>query len=147
MKDKIIELELLLLDKKIKYKSLTSNRFFDVCKISERAKSIVIETLQKRTFVQNLKNIDDFIEKIEIISDSEAIRFLPTEKEVFKSDIQAPEIANNVSDGLMAIFNDLSAKKDVSEQDIKKAKLAVDVAGKIIDIEKVKLGYFALNYR
>lgn len=75
------------------------------------------------------------------------MQFLLTEKEEVKNEIQAPEIADNVSDGLMSIFNDLTAKKEFSDTDIKQAKLAVDVAGKIIDIEKVKLGYLALNFR
>lgn len=147
MEEKIKELQQLLVGKKIKHRLLTGIKFYDVCKIEERAKSIVIETLQKKTFVQNLNNIHDFLEKIEILSEVESMGFLPEEKVNFKNDIVAPEITNSVSDGLMGIFNDLTAKKTFSEADIKKAKLAVDVAGKIIDIEKVKLGYLSLNLR
>jgi hypothetical protein len=147
MEEKINELQQLLLGKKIKYRLLTGIKFYDVCNVTERAKSIVIETSQRKTFVQNLTNIDAFLEKIEILSEFESMRFLPTKKQEEKTKIKAPEIANNVSDGLMAIFNSLSTKKVFSDDDVKKAKLAVDVAGKIIDIEKVKLGYLALNYR
>ena len=46
----------------------------------------------------------------------------------------------------MAMFNKISSGK-ATKNDFEQAKSMSDIAGKIIDVEKVKLGYLALSKR
>lgn len=157
MIEKINELRELLVGKRIKHKSRIGYKFYNVKSVVERSGRIVIETNELKTFTNTLDSIDDFIEAIEVISEIESLKFdeiknnfiepektkLPMKQLAFV----APETTKNVSDGLMSVFNDLTADNHITEEKLKQAKLACDVAGKIIDIEKIRLGYLALNYR
>lgn len=162
MVDKINELQDILVGKQIKHKTSVGPKFYNVKTVVERKSRIVIETKELKTFTETLESIDILMKDIEVVGVSEIVKdkiiitsdlvvaetdFKKTELPLKQLAFVAPEAAKNVSDGLMSIFKNLTSKKHLSEPDLKKAKLACDVAGKIIDIEKVKLGYLALNYR
>lgn len=101
---------------------------------------IKIQT-DSRTFLLLESEVEPFIESIEIVDESDTkIKTIV----VHKAEIIAPEACKTMSDGLMQMFNKITSGS-ASKQDIDNAKSASMIAGKIIDIEKVKLGYLMLN--
>lgn len=159
MKEKINELQELLLNKKIRQKTAVGPKYYNVVTITERKDRIVIETRELKTFTETLESIEILLKNIEIVGE---VDFKNNSKSSFdrgdvtvhkpfvpvsQFKVSAPDITKNVSDGLATIFNELSNKNTISAEELKRAKLMCDVASKIIDCEKVKLGYLALNYR
>lgn len=152
MKEKINELQELLLGKEISHKTKFGLKTYNVKTVVERASRIVIETVEGKTFTEAINTIEFLLKEIKVIGDSDIENGISNvgkikEYPAIKVMYVAPEEAKKVSDGLMSIFNDLTSKSNVSDADLKKYKAVSDIAGKIIDIEKVKLGYLALNYR
>ena len=152
MKEKIEKLQDLLLGKEISHKTKFSIKTYNVKTVVERASRIVIETIEGKTFTETLDTIEFLLNDIKVIGVSNdnndvVSNFKETAFVVKNAQFVAPESTNSVSEGLMSIFQKLTANESISDSDLKTAKLACDVAGKIIDIEKVKLGYLGLNYR
>lgn len=152
MKEQIEKLQDLLLGKEIAHKTKFSIKTYNVKTIVERASRIVIETIEGKTFTETLDTIHCLLSEIKVIGDSfdnsNVVSEVKETSFVSKNiEYVASESTKNVSDALVSIFNDLVSKSNVSDSELKKLKAVSDIAGKIIDVEKVKLGYLALNYR
>lgn len=104
-----------------------------------------IET-DSRTFVIHHTEVESFMKKVTFMGS-----FSTEEKKVNKpvakfTEFYVPEACSNLSTGLMAMFEKISSGT-ATKEDREKAKSMSDIAGKIIDVEKVKLGYLALSKR
>jgi len=95
----------------------------------------------QRTFILLPSEVESFIESVEFIEPGQTnVRTIV----VHKAEVIAPEACKTVSEGLMQMFQKISSG-EASASDFEQAKSASMIAGKIIDIEKVKLGYLSLN--
>ncbi len=119
-----------------------SHKGIDVSIVGDKFK---IET-DTRTFVVHNSELNNFIEKVIFSGDLVVIEKKEVKPLVKKNEVFIPEACNNLSDGLMAMFNKISSGT-ASKNDFEQAKSMSDIAGKIIDVEKVKLGYLALSKR
>jgi hypothetical protein len=105
-----------------------------------------IET-DSRTFVVNHSAIEDFMTKVTFVGNSSTeIQQSKAKKEVKTPAVYVPETCVDLSAGLMGMFQKISGG-NATKEDYEKAKSMSDIAGKIIDVEKVKLGYLALSKR
>jgi len=99
-----------------------------------------------RTFVIHNSELGVFLEKCQFKGNQgELVKQLPKKLPV-KAEVFIPESCVNLTDGLMSMFNKISSGT-ATKSDFEKAKSMSDIAGKIIDVEKVKLGYLALSKR
>lgn len=104
-----------------------------------------IET-DSRTFVIHSAEIESFYSKCTFTGAKDIVAKSSVQNLPKKADVFVPETCTNLSDGLMAMFNKISSGK-ATKNDFEQAKSMSDIAGKIIDVEKVKLGYLALSKR
>ncbi|MBF05001.1 MAG: hypothetical protein CMP76_17125 [Flavobacterium sp.] len=114
------------------------------CKgIHKRNEKILIIT-DSRSFLFYPDDIKSFLSKC-VISDTSVIKTVPKKINHMSNVIcELYENASKVSDGLMKMFEKISNNKP-TEEELKQAKVVSDVAGKLIDIEKIRLGYMHLN--
>lgn len=115
-----------------------------VCEsIESKGDKIVIST-NVRTFAIYPYDVEEFLNKCKVLDKSshEVIIHKPSKNELY----QVPEYCEDVSTSLKSMFDKI-ASGGASDKDINNSKAAVSLAGKIIDIEKVKLGYLMLNNR
>lgn len=103
-----------------------------------------IET-DTRTFVVHHCDVKTFMEKVTFTGKTESVELL-NKKSVKTTEVYVPESCVNLSDGLMAMFNKIQSG-NATKSDFEQAKSMSDIAGKIIDVEKVKLGYLSLSKR
>lgn len=103
-----------------------------------------IET-DTRTFVVHHSDVDDFIKKVTFTGKTEAVEVVK-KQHVKAAEVYVPEACMDLSKGLMAMFNKIQSG-NATKNDFEQAKSMSDIAGKIIDVEKVKLGYLALSKR
>ena len=112
--------------------------------------SKIVLATDSRRFVFTENELDLFMQSIEIIeTDTSSKTVLKEEKSVLaevmkKQEYQLPENCDLLSHGMMRMFDSIAFGK-ASDAEINAAKTASVLAGKIIDIEKVKLGYLMLN--
>lgn len=105
-----------------------------------------IET-DSRTFVVHHSGIEDFMSKVTFVGNSSTeVQLNKAKKEVKTPAVYVPETCVDLSAGLMGMFQKISSG-NTTKEDYEKAKSMSDIAGKIIDVEKVKLGYLALSKR
>ena len=105
-----------------------------------------IET-DSRTFVVHNLEVENFMKKVTFIENSSTeIQESKAKKEVKTPAVYVPETCVDLSAGLMGMFQKISGG-NATKEDYEKAKSMSDIAGKIIDVEKVKLGYLALSKR
>lgn len=113
--------------------------------VSIKGDKFIIET-DSRTFVVHNADLDQFLKKCTFGNKQEIKQYESAKKPSLKAEIFVPETCVNLSDGLMDMFNKISSGK-ATKNDFEQAKSMSDIAGKIIDVEKVKLGYLALSKR
>lgn len=131
---------------------------YDFIKIVAVAGNIRVDTKQ-RQFVLKPLEVEKFMNSIAIegvvrkINRTEVEADVIDEKSVQMSKenevsiirkVKVPDVCEKVSEGLLKMF-DVFVYGEQTEADIVAAKNASMVAGKLIDIEKVKLGYLMLN--
>lgn len=105
-----------------------------------------IET-DSRTFVIHHSDVETFLKKVTFLGNSSTeIQLNKAKKEVETPAVYVPETCVDLSAGLMGMFQKISGG-NATKEDYEKAKSMSDIAGKIIDVEKVKLGYLALSKR
>ena len=105
-----------------------------------------IET-DSRTFVVHNADVEAFMNKLTIQGNSVAEFMVNKAKSAEKTvALYVPETCSNLSNGLMDMFDKITSGT-ATKEDYQKAKSMTDIAGKIIDVEKVKLGYLALSKR
>lgn len=121
-------------------------------KVSIVGDKFKIET-DTRTFIVHQSDLKSFMEKVTFSGKVEVTEMIQKEsnalgsKSVVKSvEIYIPEACSNVSDGLLAMFNKIQSG-NATKTDLENAKSMSDIAGKLIDVEKVKLGYLSLSKR
>ena len=146
MQKKIDELKYKLEGKNFMYQEaehLMKKEYF--CKgIHKRNEKILIET-DSRSFIFHPDDVKQFLDKCLIITNQNMLRTVPVKiKAMNNVYTELTENTSKVSEGLMKMFDKITADKP-TEEDLKQAKAVCDVAGKLIDIEKVRLGYFHLN--
>lgn len=104
-----------------------------------------IET-DTRTFIVHSAELDSFLQKCTFTSNTGFIPKKGNKRTLQKLDVFVPETCVDLSAGLMDMFGKISSGK-ATKKDFEQAKSMSDIAGKIIDVEKVKLGYLALSKR
>lgn len=122
----------------------------DISKINDK---ILVKTNIKN-FLIYPKDVNQFLENCTIseknIPIEEEIEEKSNEVLISKSEVKMMHFptpnCESVSNGLMEMFNKIT-KKNASEEDYKQAKMVSEVASKIIDIEKLRLGYYHLNMK
>lgn len=113
----------------------------EVCIVGDKFK---IET-DSRTFVVHQSEVKTFMEKVTFTGKTETVEVVKKQP-VKTTEVYVPEACMDLSNGLMAMFNKIQSG-NATKNDFEQAKSMSDIAGKIIDVEKVKLGYLALSKR
>lgn len=113
--------------------------------VSIKGDKFIIET-DSRTFVIHATDIESFYSKCTFTGGKDIVSKTSVQNSPKKAEVFVPEACINLSDGLMDMFNKISSGK-ATKNDFEQAKSMSDIAGKIIDVEKVKLGYLALSKR
>lgn len=153
MNNMLIKLREELIGNTFSYKRLPSVAAKDYLVVSVELvrNNYVIKCQCGTSFVKSIEDLDDFlidfkqnknISKINIDEDKKVSNI-----EVIDAKIIYSNEVVGVQNGLMGLFENLISKKKLSEDEIKHAKAVSDVAGKIIDIEKVKLGYLVQSLK
>jgi len=106
-----------------------------------------IET-DTRTFVVHHSDVKVFMQKVTFVGRKEVINTINPihQKKELVAEVYVPKACVNLSDGLMAMFNKIQSGNP-TKKDLEQAKSMSDIAGKIIDVEKVKLSYLSLSKR
>lgn len=114
------------------------------CKSINKKNEKILVTTDTRTFLLAPVEVKAFLSKCIIKNKDVKVepKFPVIQKEAYKPS----ENCVTVSDGLKNMFNKIISSNP-SEEDYKQAKAVCEIAGKLIDIEKVKLGYFNLNMK
>lgn len=103
-----------------------------------------IET-DTRTFLVHHSDVKEFLEKVTFTGKTEVIQS-NKKQSVKTAELYVPEACVNLSEGLMAMFNKIQSGNP-TKKDLEQAKSMSEIAGKIIDVEKVKLSYLSLSKR
>lgn len=115
-------------------------------KVSLVGDKFKLET-DSRTFIVHHAEVEIFMEKVNFnvgfIAESHENK---ENKEDKISTVYVPENCIDLSVGLMKMFDKISSG-NATRLDYTAAKSMSDIAGKIIDVEKVKLGYLSLSKR
>ena len=111
-----------------------------------------IET-DTRTFVVHHSDVETFMQKVVFTHTSENKQLnntnsieMATKPALKSTEVYVSEVCVNLSNGLLAMFNKIQSGNP-TKKDLEQAKSMSDIAGKIIDVEKVKLGYLSLSKR
>ncbi|MFT5760912.1 MAG: hypothetical protein ACI8WA_000013 [Polaribacter sp.] len=115
-----------------------------VCESVESKGDKIIISTNARTFAIYPFDAEDFLSKCKVLEKSshEVVIHKPSQKDVY----QVAEYCEDVSISLKSMFDKIVSGK-ASDKEIQGSKAAISVAGKIIDIEKIKLGYLILNHK
>lgn len=113
--------------------------------VSIKGDKFIIKT-DSRTFVVHNAEIESFYSKCTFTGAKDIVLKSSVQNSPKKQEVFVPETCVDLSAGLMGMFSKISSGK-ATKKDFEQAKSMSDIAGKIIDVEKVKLGYLALSKR
>lgn len=102
---------------------------------------IKIET-DSRAFILLPSEVEKFVSQCEVFEGKNKVKSIVVQKPIYVQN----ENFEKISGGLLQMFDLVSSGK-ASDDDFKKAKAMVDISGKIIDMEKIKLSLIAKNMR
>ena len=102
---------------------------------------IKIET-DTRVFILPPSEVEKFVSQCEVFEGKNKVKSIVVKKPIYVQN----ENFEKISGGLLQMFDLVSSGK-ASDEDFKKAKAMVDISGKIIDMEKIKLSLIAKNMR
>lgn len=100
---------------------------------------IKIET-DSRAFILLPSEVEKFVSQCEVFEGKNKVKSIVVQKPIYVQN----ESFDKISNGLLSMF-DKVASGEASDEDYKKAKAMVDISGKIIDMEKIKLSLIAKN--
>lgn len=121
--------------------------------VFESIKSVnskIVLATDTRRFVFTETELDYFMESIEIIEQSIESKIIKKEENLHTTEIvknvtyEVPEVCDLLSHGMLKLFDAVSSG-NASDAEINAAKHASLLASKLIDVEKIKLGYLILN--
>lgn len=115
------------------------------CKSINKKNEKILVTTDTRVFLLAPVDVESFLKKCVIKEKSVSIE-KPNQLIRKRESFVPSENCATVSDGLKNMFDKIISKNP-SEEDYKQAKAVCDIAGKLIDIEKVRLGYYNLNMK
>lgn len=93
-----------------------------------------------RTFILLPNEVANFVNMCEVIEQETIVKNVVLKKPVYIQN----ENFEKISGGLLEMFDKVSSGQ-ATDDDFKKAKAMVDISGKIIDMEKIKLSLIAKN--